>query len=343
MPPTNILLIQLRRIGDVLMTTPSIRALKQAFPHATISFLTEPPSDQVLRLNPALDEIIIHPKSKSIWSYLHFLWNLRQKRFDLVIDFFGNPRSAQISWFTGAAFRIGYNFRGRRLFYSNRVDIATQLQYAAQHKALLVEELGVKPESYDIDFYINTDDRAYVDRLFRSLGITTNDKIVSISPVSRQPYKVWPPENFAKIADFLIERYQVKLLFIYGPGEDHFVDAVRLHMRHQTLPNYDVPTLRETRAIFEKVMMHIGNDNGPCHFAIAAKIPTIAIFGKPHAVNWTPPEQRLHRSVEFDPGCKNQCSYPQCSHLECINKVSTEQVQQVIIQLITYIETKESL
>ena len=154
--------------------------------------------------------------------------------------------------------------------------------------------------------------------LLEQLGVQPDDRVVSISPVSRQPYKRWPLENFAQLADWLIEQYGVKILFVYGPGEQEFVDIVRRQMRYEALPNYDPPNLAQTRALFEQVILHIGNDNGPRHFAVAADIPTVAIFGRPLAMNWTPPNQNRHLSFEFDPGCKTQCDYPNCQ-LECLN------------------------
>ena len=88
------LLIQLRRIGDVLMTTPAIRLLRESYPDADLTFLTESPSDQVLNENPNLQEILLYRKPESIAESLRYFLNLRSRKFDCVIDFYGNPRSA---------------------------------------------------------------------------------------------------------------------------------------------------------------------------------------------------------------------------------------------------------
>ncbi len=338
----NILLIQLRRIGDVLMTTPSIRAIRETYPDAQISFLTEPPSHQVLRHNPYLTEVLVFQKKASLWQHFQFLWQIRQKHFDLVIDFFGNPRSALISWFSGAKYRIGFDFPGRGLYYTHCVDLTGKEKYAAEHKSLLLEPLKISLDSLSLDFFVDETDREYVDALFQQMHLNKHDFIVSISPVSRQPYKVWPAQNFSNIADRLIEVFGAKILFTYGPGEKHFVEQVRHHMHHQALPDYPVPTLSQAKAIFERVDLHLGNDNGLCHFAIAAGIPTVAIFGKPKALNWTPPQQDRHRAVEYDPGCKNQCSYPKCDHLNCINGIEPEKVARATFDLIEHFQLKKA-
>ncbi len=330
----KILLIQLRRIGDVLMTTPSIRALRRAYPDAHITFVTEAPSDQVLQNNPYLDEVLLFSRKNSFWEYLRFLWRLYEGKFDIVIDFFGNPRSAQMSWSTRAKLRIGFDFPGRRLYYTDRIPLGVGARYAAQHKSLLLQRLDIVVDSFKLDFYIHEDDRKYVERLFHEMEIQEGDVLVTLSPVSRQPYKVWPPQHFAKIADQLIEKLNAKILFIYGPGEETFVDQVRQSMSYKALPNYPPPTLGQTKAIFEKTTLHLGNDNGPCHFAIAAGTPTVAVFGKPKAINWTPPNQQAHRAVEYDPGCKQQCTYPACTHLNCIKGVSPKVVETEVFDLI---------
>ena len=111
-------------------------------------------------------------------------------------------------------------------------------------------------------------------------------------------------------------------------------------MTHPALPDYDIPTLSETLAILNKVDLHLGNDNGPRHFAVAVGTPTLTVFGRPWAANWTPPRQTLHRALEFDPGCKNKCMYPKCN-LECLHGVTVEAVQSELEDMIKAIQLKE--
>ena len=136
------------------MTTPSIRVLRESFPEASLTFLTEQPSDQVLKDNPFLDEILIRQKSESFLQSVSFLKEIRKLKFDCVIDFFGNPRSAMVTRFSGAPIRIGFNFRGRRLAYTHSVDINSELTYAAKDKALLLEPLGIFSKNLElVSFY----------------------------------------------------------------------------------------------------------------------------------------------------------------------------------------------
>jgi len=320
------LLIQLRRIGDVLMTTPSIRLLRESYPDADLTFLTESPSDQVLNENPNLQEILLYRKPESIAESIRFFLNLRSRKFDCVIDFHGNPRSALMTRFSGAPMRIGFDFRGRSQAYTHPVKISGKVTYSAADKAQLLRPLGISASDFRLDFFPEEKDQIFAENLFRKLGVEENDFVVSLSPVSRQPYKVWPADRFAQVADWLAEKYNAKILFLFGPGEKHFIESVRASMKMPALPDYSVPTLPETLSILQKVDLHLGNDNGIRHFAVAADTPSLAIFGRPWAANWTPPEQTRHHALEFDPGCKKRCVYPKCN-LECLKGVNIDAVK----------------
>ncbi len=337
----KILLIQLRQIGDVLMTTPAIRALKQNNPDSYLSFVTESPSDQVLRLNPYLDELLLFDKRWGVGEGWGFIQKLRRGQYDAAIDFHGNPRSAFLCWMSGAKTRIGFNHRGRHLAYHHKVRPSDRPSYSAADKLRLIEPLGVSGGTLALDFPISDQERDYAQKLLEGMGVMPDDLLISISPVSRQPYKVWPSGYFAQVADWLVEDFRAKILFLWGPGEQHFVEAVRSKMRNPALPDYEVPTLGQTSALLEKAWLHVGNDNGPRHFAIAVNTPTVAVFGRPRVVSWTPPDSGKHLALEHDPGCKSQCRFPDCG-LECLHGVSVAAVKSEILRQLKIFSGNES-
>lgn len=342
--PKKILLIQLRRIGDVLMTTPAVRALKKRFGEAKITFLTEAPADEIFRHNPYVDEILLHNRQFDLKDYLKFIRELRKRRFDLVIDFFGNPRSAQISFLTGVKYRIGFNFRGRAWFYTLKVDLpANKNLYSPLHKLHLLKPLGIEDEDYQIEFFCSPTDYKYAEEIIGKLGINDDDFVISLCPVSRRKYKVWQPEKFAWIADELIEKYKAKILFIWGPNEKHFITSIKSKMKYrsQTFDDDEVSTISQLRALFEKVDLYLGTDNGLRHIAIAANIPTVTVFGQPNPYNWTPPESKLHKFVDYDPGCKTTCHLDKCKNYRCINEISEIMYLNRIEELIRRIWKKK--
>lgn len=332
--PSRILLTQLRRIGDVLMTTPAVAALRAAYPEARISYLTEAPSEQVFEHSPHVDEVLTFPRKAGPLRRAMSMWRLRRRGFDCVVDFFGNPRSALLAKATGAGQRIGFDFPGRAWAYTDAVPMPEGRNYAAAHKAALLAPLGVEvpAEALYPQVYLGEAERDYAKQTLSELGVAEGDLVVALSPVSRQPYKRWPIERWARLADILIERYDAKVLFIFGPGEEGPVDQVRLEMHHLALPHYEPPPLLHMAALLERSHLYVGNDNGPRHFALAVGTPTVTVFGKTHPENWTPPAVALpdpsrHRTVSYDPGCKDACTYPDCDHLACINAIDYKAVE----------------
>jgi heptosyltransferase-3 len=327
--PKRILLTQLRRIGDVLMTTPAVRAVRETYPDAHIVYLTEAPSDQIFRNSPLVNEVWAADRNSSLLGRWRLMQDVRRGRFDAVVDFFSNPGSAQLAWFSGAPLRVGFAFRGRQWAYTEAIPPSRGLTYAAEDKLTLLEPLGIGPRtgaSLLPEIFLPEEPRAYAARTLAGMDVAPDDLLVALCPVSRQPYKVWPAANFARIADILIERYQAKILMIAGPGEEHFVDAVRAEMVHFALPALDAPNLLEMAALMERCHLFVGNDGGPRHFAIAVGTPTVAVFGRPFPEHWTPPGVAEHRTASYDPGCKHNCTYPRCG-MECIRQVPYEPVQ----------------
>ena len=320
-----VLLIQLRRLGDVLMLTPAIRALRNSFPGARLDVLTEAPADELLRSNPYVSNVLLLTKRGSATTTLRLLGQLRRARYDFAIDFNGLPSSALLCRASGARRTIGFAIAGRGLLYGQRVPLRPA-GYSAQHKLDLLGPLGLNSTDCRLDFFVDESERLWAKRFVSELGLNAHDRLITVSPVSRQPYKVWPPERFATVADHLAAQQANKILFLYGPGERHFAEAVRQRMKAQTLTlDYPMLTLRQTRALFDLVHLHVGNDNGPAHFAIAAGTRTVTIFGRPHAANWTPHGNPVIAALEYDPGCKSACHFPKC-RLECLSGVSTDSV-----------------
>jgi len=321
----KILCIQLKQIGDVLMVTPAIRALADANPHAEIHILTQKPSDQIFQHNPNISTLILHPGSNSIRDNISLIRRIRKERYTAVIDFFGQLKTAILARLSGAPIRIGFEKTGRSIFYTHPVKDTHTKPYSALQKAHLLTALGIEQVKPGLEFPVGPDEETAADRILESIGWDRTKRLISVSPVSRRNYKIWPAEKFATVCDALVDEWDAQILFLWGPGEYHFIRDVREKMRHAALPDYDIPTISETVALLKRVDLHVGNDNGPMHFAISTGVRTVAIFGRPLQRNWTPPNQDNHLAVEFDPGCKERCHYPKCE-MECIRDVPVEAV-----------------
>src|SRR5262245_33250874 len=126
----KILLVRLRLIGDVVFTTPLLKALRQRFPDAHLAYVVEPGAEPVVRGNPHLNEVIVTPKRRGVTRVcddIALARRLRRGRFDVAIDLHGGPRSAWLTWSSGARMRIGYTIAGRAWMYTHVVSRAADL------------------------------------------------------------------------------------------------------------------------------------------------------------------------------------------------------------------------
>ena len=320
-------------MGDVLMTTPVVRALREHFVKSYIAFLVERSSYHVLTDNPNLDEILVldRERYRNPFYVLSILWKIRQRRFDLVFDFLGNPRSALIAFCSGAPTRVGYDFRVRRYFYSHIVKRDRQSKYAVDFKMDALEAVGIERKGKGLDFFVPDESRTFAEQFINDMAIGENDLLVAVSPTSRRSYKQWPLDRFAQVADWLIATHGAKILLLWGPGERGIVDEVRSFMRYEPIISPETPSIKELGAVLERCDFLISNDNGTKHIAVALGVPTITIHGPSSPVSWTPslPE---HIAVQRESGCE-RCDRRSCSDLKCLDAVSVRDVEEAVMEL----------
>src|SRR5438105_7504893 len=147
---SRILLIRLRQIGDVVFTTPAVRALRQQFPDAHLAYIVEPAGAPVLANNACINEVIVAPKRRGILQLaadLELARRLQSARYDLAIDFHGGPRSSLLTWLSGAPVRIGYDVAGRSWMYTRRIarPRALRPRHSVENQWDLLSALGIGP------------------------------------------------------------------------------------------------------------------------------------------------------------------------------------------------------
>jgi heptosyltransferase-3 len=344
--PRKILLIQLRRIGDVLMCTPALRALRSHYRESHIAFLTERESSDLLSLNPHLDEVIILDKKKynNPFYSLTKIWKVRKGSFDLVIDFFGNPRSAYFSFFSGAKKRVGYDYPLRRHFYNVVIRDDKTPKYAAQSRLDVLKVLGIEDRKVDLDFFIPDEAGSFAQEFFEQNKLSSENLWISISPTSRRHFNRWPLERYARLADWLISQFGAKIILVWGPGEKGVLEKVKGFMKKDPVTSWETKSLFELGAILERCDLHIGNDNGTKHIAVAVGKPTITIYGPHNPVSWTYPDFSRHKFLKTEVDCPDcDAIKHKCTRLSCLDGITVENVQRTFIQLLTELKKKMKL
>ena len=332
----KILVIQLRQIGDVLLTTPAVRALREQYPDSTIWYLTETGPSKILQGNPHIDRIVTRQRKASLADDLKLLWTLRQERFDLLIDFFSNGRSAWMSFVTGARHRVAVRHAGRAFWYTFTPNIQTGRGYAPEDKLALLRAIGIQGELTPPVLTIPDAAKNYIDAFFKARGLDTppaaaQSPIVTIDPTSRRQARRWLPERYAQLADELLERYQARCIFLWGPGEQEMIESLVKQAKRPHILACQTD-LMQAAALIARSDLHIGNCSAPRHIAVAVGTPSLIVMGPTSAANWTYPSPQ-HKAMRGNVPCL-ECQKIECATHECMVALTVEMMADAAGELL---------
>ena len=279
--PKRILIIQLRRIGDTVLLTPVLDALREAWPNTRLHLLTEYPASDLFEGDDRLDAIWVRSPNTFLFKLLP---DLRKEHYDLVLDFQSLPATSVLARATGAT---TFGFKDRFRTFHHAVDLRrhTGTHYTADHKLDLVRALGIVPKSF-IPRLVPPPQTHPVWAHYADLP-----KVV-LSPVSPWAHKRWSSEAFADAARRLHGATGASFVLAGGPGEDAVLNAVASELSgvpHETL---SLSRLRDLSSVLAGADLFLGNDNGPRHMALALGLPTVGYFSEVNPIFWTPPEPR---------------------------------------------------
>ncbi|MBU1882029.1 glycosyltransferase family 9 protein [bacterium] len=321
--PKRILLIQLRAIGDVILTTPAVRLVKRRFPTAKIDFVTNAVPAEILQGNPHIHRIIPKTYAKNdILGALRFFAGLRCNRYDIVVDFLGTPGTAQMTFFSGAKTRIGYDLRIRKFAYTHIRPTARSDIYNALAKMTLLEPLGIKPEDPYPEIFVTEDARQWAENYFDDNKLDGN-RIVAVAPAAKRQARRWMPEYYAEVSDWLLEEgYSV--VMPWGPGEKEYVEGVAGRMKRKPLLTPPL-NLMQLAALLQRCQLLLCNCGGTKHFAAAVGTSTLSMYGASDPRAWTPPDDPRHVYLVADVDCIN-CGLKECESMDCMKRLTPDRV-----------------
>ena len=271
----KILIIKLRAIGDVILTTPVFFNLRKQFPSAQIDFVTEKTAYPLVQSNKYIDHIFLAPvkQERTFRNEWFFFRSIRKQNYDVCIDLFGNPRSAIISFFSGAKSKVGFNFRGRKYLYQVRLPSRADQIHEVDFNLDVLRYFNIPVPNRYPQIFPDSSSIGYAREIFLKLNFG-NYPVIALNPAASWPAKKWPHIYFVKLAHLLYDKYKTRFLILWGPGE--FEDAEKLVREigeHAKL--HPATNLLEQAALLSLCDLYIGNDTGPMHMAAAVGIPTI--------------------------------------------------------------------
>ncbi len=324
--PKSILVIQLRRLGDVILTTPALEALKKRYPAAKLDFLVEAPGAEAVAGHPALDEVLVYDAA-GVAGALRWARKIRARRYDWVIDFLANPRTALIAALSGAKVKAGPAHVRRRWAYNRLLVQPEKTVYAAREKVLWLESLGVA-----------SSDAPDLPRLFLAPRPEKLDNVVGLVPPSRKETRRWPARHWIALGRGLRERRGCTLKIFWGPGERALAEEVARGIGAGAAPIAETRTIAELARELVSCRVLVTNCAGPKHLAVALGVPTVTVHGSSDPASWTPrhPDHVFVRREELACiGCRsNVCP----TRIECLNDLPADRVRAEVERLLARTE-----
>ena len=340
----NILIVRLRLIGDVVFTTPVIRALRRRYPDARMAYLVEPSAAPIITGNPHLTTVLTVEHSRGwprVRDDLRMAARLRREQFDLVIDLHGGPRSAWFTWATRARVRVGYDVPGRSWMYTRTV--ARPKGFRARHAVenqwdvlAAVDPAFHRPASRSddrVEMLVDADDRRRATRHLISLGVPAHDRVTIMHVSAGNPFRRWPESSFADVAAAVsLIADDSWVLITAGPSDrdaaTRVLDAARSRAGRAgtRILHGEELSLGELRAMMDRASLFIGGDSGPLHVAATSDVPIVALFGPTLPVRSSPwrPESIPVVSIDAGPLPCRPCDQRVCvpGDFRCLSKLS---------------------
>jgi len=332
--PQRILVIKLRYIGDVLLCTPILRALKQQFPSAHMTCLVNPGTEEVLQHNPYLDDVLLVVRSGWL-SQLQWLRGIRTRKFDCVIDLTDGDRAALITALTGAARTIGFNnearWRGR--LYSHCVSAKYGSMPMVDYFSQALSFMGYEMSLGDPEVFVGEEEERSAWNLLETMNLAGKPWVM-IHPTARYPFKAWPPERFACLSDCLAEN-DLPVVLVGNQADQKTAHLIQNKAQLCPCSLVGQTTFLELAALMKHCALFVGNDSGPMHLAAAVGCPVLALFGPSNPYVWGPKGNRvsvIYKGMECE-----QCYHAGCFRGEksCMRMISVEEVYAKALDMLS--------
>ncbi len=329
-------MIRRKALGDCLVTLPAVRTLLKAYPTAEIDLIIDGPFAKLIAL--LVPEVRVLPWSKgsgNVFAGLQWYRKLWNSRYDLVIDWLGNPRTALWTAATGASLRVGYDLPRRNWAYNVTVprnqDSATALRgFAGEAFLDPLRALGLKPLPWNPDSVVSQNLKVPEEILGKSYLQWRNKweqqnsgSHVALMMSATWPAKAWPNRHIIRLVQELLKMGELPL-FVPGPGDEKMEMILRQELPDSVIaPNTN---LLELADLLSRCAAFAGTDCGGRHLATALGLPTVTVFGPTDPEGWNPSTPR-HVSVRRDLDCLG-CNLKICPLPDhpCLEKLSATEV-----------------
>ncbi len=339
-------------IGDAVLTLPSIKSIRKAFPEARISLLVKPWVSDIFRETPYIDEIILYDERfKGLTGKLRLAQTLRKNKFDTAILLQNAFDAALISWLAGIPERIGYKRDGRGFLLTQGIPVAEDIlkQHQVHYYLNLISSAGIETSDTQPYIFLTDEERRRARNLLSSSFSDNKTPLVGINPgATYGSAKRWLPERFADVIINTINDLNGRVIIFGSPSEVEIAEEIQTLVRARcarpSTQNSKLETqilnmsgktgLRELSALIAECDVFITNDSGPMHMASALLVPIVAIFGSTDKAT-TGPFGEGHKIIAKGLPC-SPCMERECpeGHLNCMTSITADEVFDAVKEIL---------
>jgi lipopolysaccharide heptosyltransferase II len=325
----KILIVNVNWIGDVLFSTPFIRAVREAYPHSYIACLLHPRCREMLDSNPHLNEIIIYDEEgvhKNIIGKIKLIAQIRKRRFDTAYILHRSFTKALIAFLGGVRERIGYPTKNRSIVLTKIVEESSEELHKVEYFLNILKACGIESRGRSYEFFINEKDRDFAENFLEDYGISKGKRFVAICPGGNWDPKRWPKESFASLSDALMDKYGVSVMICGAAKDVALGEAMRKLMKHAPILACGRTSLSGLAALFARSDLVVANDTGPMHLAVAMKAKVIALFGPTSPKITGPYGDGDYKVISNNDTCDIPCYDFICKDNRCMAAITVEEV-----------------
>lgn len=325
----SIVAIRTDRAGDLVVSLPAIRALKELFPKAKLAVVARSQNLVLLNNNPLIDELIAF---QGFWNLLKYL---RRRKFSLAVDLLMDYslRNAWIVFFSNASFKAGFAIAGRGRLFNIAFTPSKQKKQMSGHLLDLtrfiagifhLDSLHLEEEPR---LFLSETSKALADEFLKERGIRPGDIAFVIHPGGKFPSQCWGIENFAKLANNISEKYKAKITVIGSAQEEKAISRLASLMKTKPVLAIGL-SLDNLAALISRMHLFIGNNSGPLHIAVALGVPTVSTMGPTDPHLWWPQGQEnkvIRRELPCSP-----CNISFCRQHDCMKLITVEEMEKAV-------------
>ncbi len=342
----KVLIINIFGIGDVLFSTPLISNIKAAFPDCFIGYICNKRAAPLLSANPKINKIFLYERDEFNRVYAQskiaflkkmtgILGEIRREKFDVVIDLSLNTHAQFLMWFLGIKTRIGFNYKNRSPLLNHPVKLeGYEGRHVVDYYLSLLDALGIPKKNNRMELIINDSDKDWAAVKLSDFQIKKNDFLVAVVPGGGASwgkdanFKRWSTENYAQLADKMIEKFSAKVILLGDSFEEELCRRVMGAM-HKSANIVCGVSLGQFAAILSMCKLALVNDGGPLHVAVAVSTRTASIFGPVDERVYGPYPQGRHIIIKKNLACQpcyRRFKLADCRHHNCLNSLSVNEV-----------------